>query len=612
MCKSKLVLCILFCIPLLLTAQSDWQTEIIPKGSDRDGVDFPDIAYSSNGSVHAIFGETSREGIDLIYSNKSGGAWSNPLMIQAGAGGWYSSAVTADDYGNAHVVFTRSDGIRNRLYYWNSTAGFGDPAEIITNIYSSFNVSHLAIAIDSNQNLHLVFFNSETDGKLSVRYASNISGEFDECTLIDPPLDILVYGFTEIVVDENNNVGVVFCKATEPIPAARTYFSSNVSGNFIPPVEVSMIPTNTSDTREPELEMNDGYAYITYAQYAEYCCPGGNDMYFTKVNATTGQHIIPPMPFAYHTSGLGSGMDQLPGIGGNPLELHIAYLDFHEVTVKKYTYWIPRQRYLVLNGNDGSLLQQPETVYDQKDVSYPSVELDDQGFAHLIFSGGDDPIYATNFIVQGGTMHIADVQVTAQPAGNKVMGVATVTIEDENNAVVPDVTVSGVWSGLTGDSDEFQTGGDGNGTCESDKVSKKASGTFTFTVTDVARAGWTYDPTANVEDSDSAPWNLNKPLANTTEIIPDQTRLLGNYPNPFNPSTTILYQLSEDQQVSLKIYSTNGEFVTKMNPQFQQPGNYKYVWHGTNLAGQRVSSGIYYYTLQIGTIRYTGRMILSR
>jgi len=46
MLNLKLFLCVLFCIPLLLSAQGNWQTEQIPKIKDRDRADFPNIAYS--------------------------------------------------------------------------------------------------------------------------------------------------------------------------------------------------------------------------------------------------------------------------------------------------------------------------------------------------------------------------------------------------------------------------------------------------------------------------------------------------------------------------------------------------------------------------------------
>jgi hypothetical protein len=67
---------------------------------------------------------------------------------------------------------------------------------------------------------------------------------------------------------------------------------------------------------------------------------------------------------------------------------------------------------------------------------------------------------------------------------------------------VKGATVSGHWSGLTSDKDSGLTGVDGKVSLSSDQV-KNAKGTFTFTVDNVALAGWIYDPSANKETSDS-------------------------------------------------------------------------------------------------------------
>ena len=73
---------------------------------------------------------------------------------------------------------------------------------------------------------------------------------------------------------------------------------------------------------------------------------------------------------------------------------------------------------------------------------------------------------------------------------------------------------------------------------------------------------------------------------------------LSSYPNPFNPSTTISYQLSTVSRVTLKIYDILGREVIKLiDNERQVPGTHAVRWYGTNEKGERVSSGTYYYRL---------------
>lgn len=73
---------------------------------------------------------------------------------------------------------------------------------------------------------------------------------------------------------------------------------------------------------------------------------------------------------------------------------------------------------------------------------------------------------------------------------------------------------------------------------------------------------------------------------------PDKYELYQNFPNPFNPSTTISYQLSGQSKVSLRIYNTLGEEVARLAENVQEPGYYETRWNASSFA-----SGIYIYQL---------------
>ncbi|MYA70624.1 T9SS type A sorting domain-containing protein, partial [Candidatus Poribacteria bacterium] len=93
-----------------------------------------------------------------------------------------------------------------------------------------------------------------------------------------------------------------------------------------------------------------------------------------------------------------------------------------------------------------------------------------------------------------------------------------------------------------------------------------------------------------------------------TLFIPEETALLHNYPNPFNPETWIPYQLAESAEVTLTIYSVNGTLVRTLKLGHQPAGIYQTrtraaYWDGRNEVGEPVASGVYFYTLSTESTR---------
>jgi DNA/RNA endonuclease YhcR with UshA esterase domain len=79
--------------------------------------------------------------------------------------------------------------------------------------------------------------------------------------------------------------------------------------------------------------------------------------------------------------------------------------------------------------------------------------------------------------------------------------------------------------------------------------------------------------------------------------IPDHFALENNYPNPFNPSTTIQYALPKQSRVTVKIYTILGTEVTTLVDEIQEAKFYRIAWRGTNNSGMAVASGVYFYRL---------------
>ncbi len=88
--------------------------------------------------------------------------------------------------------------------------------------------------------------------------------------------------------------------------------------------------------------------------------------------------------------------------------------------------------------------------------------------------------------------------------------------------------------------------------------------------------------------------------------------LQGNYPNPFNPITTIRFGLPEAANVKLVVYSVTGAKVATLVDGYLSEGYHEAQWNGVNQAGARVASGIYIYELTSGEKRFIKKMLLAK
>ena len=100
-------------------------------------------------------------------------------------------------------------------------------------------------------------------------------------------------------------------------------------------------------------------------------------------------------------------------------------------------------------------------------------------------------------------------------------------------------------------------------------------------------------------------------------LIPKETELLANYPNPFNPETWIPYRLAEEAFVTLTIYDLSGQVVRILDVGHRIASAYEsrskaVYWDGRNGLGERVASGIYFYTLTAGDYSATRKMLILK
>ncbi|MDO9578712.1 MAG: T9SS type A sorting domain-containing protein, partial [Candidatus Cloacimonadales bacterium] len=128
------------------------------------------------------------------------------------------------------------------------------------------------------------------------------------------------------------------------------------------------------------------------------------------------------------------------------------------------------------------------------------------------------------------------------------------------------------------------------------------AGTYIYKVQAIYDGNWASDFSNEAEIT----------VVHTEEILPQVTALEGNYPNPFNPTTTIRFALSEDSFVSLEIYNIKGEKVRTLMKENLPAKYYNVVWNGRDDAGKQTSSGIYFYKMKAGKFVSTRKMILMK
>jgi hypothetical protein len=95
-------------------------------------------------------------------------------------------------------------------------------------------------------------------------------------------------------------------------------------------------------------------------------------------------------------------------------------------------------------------------------------------------------------------------------------------------------------------------------------------------------------------------------------VIPLESYLGSNFPNPFNPSTTIQYGLKEASSVRINVYNSRGQLIRTLIDESKAAGTYRVVWDGKDSNNRSVSSGIYYFRMEAQDYVKTNKGILIK
>jgi hypothetical protein len=96
------------------------------------------------------------------------------------------------------------------------------------------------------------------------------------------------------------------------------------------------------------------------------------------------------------------------------------------------------------------------------------------------------------------------------------------------------------------------------------------------------------------------------------DILSYNLELHQNFPNPFNPGTTIRFSLQRASRVRVDVFSSDGRLVRTLLSQELPPGAYDIPWNGRDASGNPISSGVYFCRLQSGEEQFTNRMVLLK
>ena len=227
-------------------------------------------------------------------------------------------------------------------------------------------------------------------------------------------------------------------------------------------------------------------------------------------------------------------------------------------------------------------------------------------------------LLATGDVNRDGRVSILDLILVAQQLGNRVSSDSPVDVNGDG--VVSILDLIRVAQGIAGSpaAPSLRSFADPPG-------SPRRQGDVSFAPR--LRGEWGVDAAtieawiaqARLEDDGSLAFkqgieNLESLLAS---LIPEETALLHNYPNPFNPETWIPYQLAESAEVTLTIYDMTGQLVRRLEVGHQAAGMYRSrsraaYWDGRNHLGESVASGLYFYTLTAGEFSATRRMLILK
>ena len=379
------------------------------------------------------------------------------------------------------------------------------------------------------------------------------------------------------------------------------------------------------DTAAAHISYDDGATWTTVWELADssWYGPSGPEGYWSR-------HVIP----------LGAGTAQMKVAfsfrGGNSYNIDYFHVDNIFVLDE-----IPQDHYDVFNVyRDGEMLVADHefTTFTDADVSFGEEHCYRVQPKHVSYPEGDVVVAGLSNVACAAPMNQAPTMPTLlSPADNDTIMInldASGNYVDQNN----NLGVSFSWEASTDADDHelmyyFVFGGE----FEMIPVDIAATALLSFEVPynllvpamasigeNVISGEWAIGVTDSIPIYQPVPFELvvsddrflvidaGYALSVDEGILPEVFALHQNYPNPFNPVTTIQYDVPEQSHVRMEIYNVLGQKVAVIVNAIQDPGFHAVRWNGTNMYGNPLSSGMYFYHIQAGDFRSIKKLILVK
>ena len=107
-------------------------------------------------------------------------------------------------------------------------------------------------------------------------------------------------------------------------------------------------------------------------------------------------------------------------------------------------------------------------------------------------------------------------------------------------------------------------------------------------------------------------YQISQLLSTDFVSIPTEFALYQPFPNPFNPATTVTFDIPNTEMVYLKVFNVNGGLVRTLNNSKLSPGKYRYEWDGKNETGKVSTSGVYFIQLDSRSFRNIKKVLLVK
>ncbi len=608
------------------------------------------LARDGSGNYHLVFGS----GGEIFYRKYQGGSWQPPQRLSSGNGNNKYPSIT-ERGGNLYVVWQRYDGSSYDIFFRKSTNGgtsWGTAAEIRSNAGSS-NPLPVIVSPKTDEIVVVYRYGQILESKRSTNNGSSwFTNVITEGTLSYPsvakvnrqpwgePTTALVYGKsdTDVYYRYYDTAGSSWSASTNLssiIPGTATHQTPSLSseGAGYTVVHVAWHETSGSglyqnniiyrkstgynswnsqytriyyqDQRRPTItalhsssvdiifESNSaqqvGKQHFNGSYWSGPTYIGGGQYPSVSTGSNQAKYVWTSSGSAPYTINISSETLSKEGESGEPYyERVISWLDTTE-DQSHITVHVKNLSLKTSNGEAQTLPLQPVSLDTIPDFTPANA------FDYLVATPALLPADAESLVVD-----LSLWTENAEKVGSGANSKISLEFKDDDEQSL--TTISGPAFSASGSISEkalrfavpLATVKQALGS-KSVKVNVQIEG-LTPNSTTFASLGHIYDFNKSVENSSAEQEVL------TSNSLPQTTSLMGSYPNPFNPETTIKYQIDDSGQVRLNIFNLRGQRIRTLVDELRTPGTYEARWDGKDKNGQAVASGIYVIQIQAGNV----------